>query len=211
MTSTPTPVQQVAEREIRLRTEFWEGTLSNRGAVLTEWVVTKFTDGKIIDKQTGGVHLVTKKISTEVGAPFRLVIPSAPELEKELNSAVYALEVPQASDATEISLGRDEQKDFAFAYSNTNGVLAKKTLRFNGAGYDLGVQVDVTRNGVPLETQVVVGPNFGDHSITSYSVYRPAPQASYAINTSVERDAPSDVDGSWRQDDTGEPCAVGRY
>jgi YidC/Oxa1 family membrane protein insertase len=190
------PVQQVAEREIKLRTEFWEGTLSNRGAVLNEWTVTKFTDGKIIDKQTGGVHLVTRKISAEVGAPFRLMIPSAPELEKELNSALYAVQAPQPSDATEIFLGKDEQKDFTFTYSNSSGVVAKKTLHFNGAGYDFGLQVDVTRNGVAVETNVVIGPNFGDHSINNYSVYRPAPQASYAIGTSVKRDTHSNVDGS---------------
>ena len=69
-TAPSAPVQLVAEREIKLRTDFWDGTLSNRGAVLNEWTVTKFTDGKIIDKQTCGVHLVTKKIRTEVGAPF---------------------------------------------------------------------------------------------------------------------------------------------
>ncbi len=196
VTAPSAPLQQVAEREIKLRTEFWDGTLSNRGAVLNEWSVTKFTDGKIIDKQTGGVHLVTKKISTEVGAPFRLIIPSAPELEKELNSAIYAVEAPQPSDAAETFLGKDEQKDFTFAYSNGSGVVAKKTFRFNGAGYDFSLQVDVIRNGVPVETQVVIGPNFGDQSITAYSVYRPAPQASYAVGTSVERDTTSDVDPS---------------
>ena len=185
------PATQSAEHELRLKSEYWSGTLSNRGAVLTEWTVTKFTDGKIIDKQTGGVHLLTKKTSSEVGAPFRVFVPSAPDVEKELNSAVFAIENvsgTQPSDlSSEITLAQADQKDVSFVYSN-NGLQAKKTFKFNGAGYDFGIVVDVTRNGAPVDVQVLVGPSFGDQSITSYSVYRPAPQASYAVGTSIKRE-----------------------
>jgi len=185
--STTAPSTQAVERELKLKSDYWAGTLSNRGGVLTEWIVTKFTDGKIIDKHTGGVHLLTKKASTEVGAPFRFFIPSAPDAEKELNSAVFASENDGDS---EIVLGPSDQKNISFVYSN-NGLQAKKTFTFNGAGYDFSLVVDVTRNGAPLDVQVLVGPSFGDQSITSYSVYRPAPQASYAVGTSIKREHPS--------------------
>ena len=187
-TPTVAPATQAVERELKLKSDYWAGTLSNRGAVLTEWTVTKFTDGKVIDKHTGGVHLLTRKMSTEIGAPFRFYIPAAPDAEKELNAAVFAIENGEAS--TDISVGPQEQKSVSFAYSN-NGLQAKKTFTFNGAGYDFALLVDVTRNGAPLDVQILVGPGFGDQSITSYSVYRPAPQASYAVGTSVSREHPS--------------------
>ena len=51
MPAAPAPVAsqaQVEARQVRLKTEFWEGTVSNQGAVLTEWTMTRFTDGKSI-------------------------------------------------------------------------------------------------------------------------------------------------------------------
>ena len=181
------PTTQAVERELKLKSEYWAGTLSNKGAVLTEWTVTKFTDGKVIDKDTGGVHLLTKQASLEVGAPFKLYLPGAPDAEKELNSATFAIE--NGGDE-EIVLGPGDQKSIVFVYSN-NGLYAKKSFMFNAAGYDFGLLVEVTRNGTPLDVQILIGPSFGDQSITSYSVYRPAPQASYAVGTSVSREQPS--------------------
>lgn len=191
--SVPAAPTTTAElREIPLRTEFWEGRLSNEGAVLTEWKVTRFTDGKLVDQKAGGVSLVTSQVSKEVGAPFRLYIPSDNTLEGELNRARFGVENvgPEG-----LSLKPGEEKDVSFLYSN-NGVIARKKLSFNGSGYDFGFQIEVSRNGQPIEVFVIVGPNFGDHSITQFSTYRPAPQVSYAVGTSVSREAGSSVNGS---------------
>ena len=68
-----------------------------------------------------------------------------------------------------------------------NGVVARKRLLFNGSGYDFDFQVEVTRDGQPVDVSVVVGPNFGDQGITDYGYYKPAPEVSYAVGTSVKR------------------------
>ena len=187
------PAQTQADlREIKVESDFWVGRLSNEGAVLTEWTVTHFTDGKVIDQHTGGVNLVSPTASKEVGAPFRLFIPQDGALEKELNAARYEVEnLPE----NEIRLARDQQREISFVYRK-NDLVARKKVIFNGAGYDFDLVVEVTRNNQPIDTFVVIGPNFGDQSITSYSTYRPAPQVSYAAGTSVNRDYSSSVEGA---------------
>src|SRR5215471_6376575 len=64
----------VEQRQIKVRTDFWEGVVSNKGAVLTQWTMTRFTDGKPIDPPNG-VNLVSERLSRELGAPLRLSIP----------------------------------------------------------------------------------------------------------------------------------------
>ena len=186
------PGTQAELREITIRTDFWEGRLSNKGGVLTEWRVTRFTDGKPVDQKSGGVNLLPAAAGKEIAAPFRLYIPSDTSLEQELNSALYTVE---NASVDEVSLRPGEQKEVAFVYSN-NGVVARRDFGFNGSGYDFGFQIDVTRNGQPVETYVVVGPNFGDQSITQFSTYRPPPQVSYGVGTSVKRHSASSVSGS---------------
>lgn len=186
----PTTAEEL--RELSVRTDLWAARLSNQGAVLTEWKVTRFTDGKLVDPKFGGVTLVSSKASSEVGAPFRVYIPSDKTLEQELNSARFAIEGQLSS---EVTLASSETKDISFVYSN-NGVAARKKLIFNGSGYDFDVEVNVSRNGQPIEVYLVVGPNFGDQSITQHSTYRPAPQLSYSVGTKVSREAATSVSGS---------------
>lgn len=186
------PAPTTAElREIKVKSDFWVGRLLSEGAVMTEWTVTHFTDGKAVDPEAGGVNLVSPATSKEIGPTFRLVIPSDSALEKQLNTARY--EVENLPD-NEVTLKRDQQQEISFVYRQ-NDILARKKLIFNGSGYDFDLQIEVTRAGQPVETYVVVGPNFGDQTITEFSTYRPAPQVSYAVGTSVSRDYSGSVDG----------------
>ncbi len=185
-TPSAAPALQVAARQIELKTSFWKGTLSNQGGVITEWAMTHFTDDVPIDEKESGVKLVPK-ISQEIGFPLRLFIPSDPGLEKELNSAAYVVENVPEKEAS-IEIGKSGQQEVVFSYSN-NGVTARKKFVFDGSGYDLDLQIEVTRNDQPVETYVVIGPNFGDQSIKEYGYYKPAPQVSYAVDGSVKRQA----------------------
>lgn len=183
---------QAELREIRLQSDYWVGRLSNEGAVLTEWTMTRFTDGKVIDSATGGVNLISTATSKEIGAYYRLYIPSDKALEDQLNSARYQIEDPVED---EIRLNQGDERQISFVYQN-NDLTARKRFVFRGSSYDYDLIVDVTRGTQRIDAQVVIGPNFGDQSITQYSTYRPAPQVSYAVGTSVERAYSSDVEGA---------------
>lgn len=173
-TQTPAPTApanatQADAREIKIETPFWKGTLSNQGAVISEFIMTHLPDddgkiGKPIDAPAG-VLLVSAQKSKEIGAPLRLVIPSDRNLEKQLNEARFA--VADISEA-EIKLGGDGSKTITLNYDNGAGVKAQKIFTFNGLGYDFDCTVDVRRNDQPVEAFLVVGPSFGDQNVKSH-------------------------------------------
>jgi YidC/Oxa1 family membrane protein insertase len=184
------PATQAEHRQIKLKTDHWIATISNQGGVIPEWTMTNFTDGKPIDPPQG-VTLITSKLSQEIGAPFRFFIPSDQTLEKELNSALYEISnLPEQ----EIFLGKGQKKEITFNYVN-NGIEATKTLIFKGSdyekssGFDFDFQGVVKRNGNPVDAYIVIGPNFGDHNVKEISVYKHAPQLTYALGGSVTRES----------------------
>jgi YidC/Oxa1 family membrane protein insertase len=200
-TSSPAPANKVdnthaappfalAEaRQIKMRTDHWTATMSNRGAVISEWTMTSLPNGKPIDPPNG-VNLISASLSRSVGAALRFSIPSDPILEKELNSAFY--EIKNLPDE-EFFLNKGAKREVSFTYSN-NGVEANKTLILKGEGYegatgfDFDFQADVKRNGNPVVAYVVIGPNFGDQSVKEVNVYSHAPQLTYEIGGSAHRD-----------------------
>lgn len=188
-TPTPLPMTQAEYRQIVIKTDHWRATVSNQGAVITEWIMTGFTDGKPIDPPTG-VGLISAQLNAEVGSPLRFYIPSDPGLEKELNSSRYDVrDVPE----TEIVLGPGVKRALHFQYSSA-GVVATKTIAFrsigtdNSSGFDFDFQSSVTRNGSPVEAFIVIGPNFGDQKVREVNAYKHAPQLTYAMGSSVERE-----------------------
>lgn len=190
--AAPAPVvaaTQAEYRQVIVRTDHWRATLSNRGAVITDWVMTGFTDGKPIDAPTG-VALISPQLNAEIGSPLRFYIPSDQTLEKELNSANYELsEMPES----EVSLAAGETRKVSFRYAGP-GIEATKTIVFravgtpDSSGFDFDLQATVLRNGAPVEAYIVVGPNFGDQNVGEVSVYKHAPQLTYAMGSGVERE-----------------------
>src|SRR5262245_58731389 len=207
-THTATPIAPAEARQIKIRTDHWTATMSNRGAVITEWTMTSLPNGKPIDPPNG-VNLISASLSQIVGAAFRFSIPSDPILEKELNSAFYEIKnLP----GEEVFLNKGAKREVSFSYSN-NGVEANKTFILKGEGYegatgfDFDFQADVKRNGNPVETYIVIGPNFGDQSVKDVNVYSHAPQLTYEIGGRAHRDnadtlkntqiAPTSSPGAW--------------
>jgi YidC/Oxa1 family membrane protein insertase len=189
-TLPPASAPQTELREMRVRTDLWQAVLSNQGAVISEWTMTKFTDGQLIDAAKGGVNLISSKLTREVGGFFRFYIPSDKGLEEQLNSARFVIEsLPEQ----ELFVNPGEQKEISFIYKD-NAVFARKRLVFKGvgvdrsSGFDFDFQAEVSRNGQPVDAYVVIGPNFGDQSVFEVSTYKHAPQISYAEGTSVSRE-----------------------
>jgi hypothetical protein len=129
------------------------------------------------------VSLVSERLG-EFGFPLRLAIPADRELEKELNSANYEIE---SLPGDEIALARNQTQEIVFTYRRAN-LVATKRIVFNGGGYDFDFQVDVKRGEQAIPLSVVIGPNFGDHSIKEYGYYKPTPEVSYSLNGSVKRE-----------------------
>jgi YidC/Oxa1 family membrane protein insertase len=188
-THTANPAPPAEARQIKIMTDHWTATMSNRGAVITEWTMTSLPNGKPIDPPNG-VNLISASLSQSVGAALRFSIPADPILEKELNSAIY--EIKNLPDE-KFFLNKGAKREVSFTYSN-NGVEANKTLILKGEGYEgatgfeFDFQADVKRNGNPVVTYVVIGPNFGDQSVKEVNVYSHAPQLTYEIGGKAHRD-----------------------
>jgi YidC/Oxa1 family membrane protein insertase len=207
-THTATPAPPAEARQIKIKTDHWTATMSNRGAVITEWTMTSLPNGKPIDPPNG-VNLISASLCQSVGAALRFSIPTDPILEKELNSALF--EIKNLPDE-EFFLNKGAKREVSFTYSN-NGVEANKTLILKGEGYEgatgfeFDFQADVKRNGNPVVTYVVIGPNFGDQSVKEVNVYKHAPQLTYEIGGKAHRDnadtlkntpiAPTPSPGAW--------------
>jgi YidC/Oxa1 family membrane protein insertase len=188
----------VPPREIQLRSDLWNARLSNQGGVITEFVMTAFTDGKPIDAPTG-VVLQSSKLSREVGAAFRFYIPSDSNLQNTLNQANFDVKMgPEA----EIALARGVTRQIQFEYSG-NGVVASKTYTFKGvgaegsSGYEFDYSMKVTKDGAPVEVYTAIGPNFGDQNVTHVDVYKHAPQLTYAVNGSVYHESADQLKGTY--------------
>jgi len=190
------PAIQAEPRQIKVKTDYWVATLSNKGGVVAEWTMTRFPDGKAIDPPKG-VNLISNELSQKIGAPFRFYIPSDPSLESELNSAFYNVE--NLSDQ-EVAISHGEKREIKFSYAN-NGVEATKAIIFKGqgensSGFDFDFVGSVKRNGNPVQAYVVIGPNFGDQSVTEVSTYKHAPQLTYAESDGgVERKTAGSLKG----------------
>src|SRR6266540_3912401 len=169
-THTATPAPPAEARQIKIKTDHWTATMSNRGAVITEWTMTSLPNGKPIDPPNG-VNLISASLSQSVGAALRFSIPADPILEKELNSAFY--EIKNLPDE-EFFLNKGAKREVSFTYSNN--------------GFEFDFQADVKRNGNPVVTYVVIGPNFGDQSVKEVNVYSHAPQLTYEIGGRAHRD-----------------------
>jgi YidC/Oxa1 family membrane protein insertase len=192
----PAPATQAELRQIKLSSDYWNANLSNQGAVLTEWTMTKTPKGEPIDASKGGVNLISSNVTQEQGGFFRFYLPSDGALEKELNEARYAIEnMPDAP----LNLAKGEKREISFLYIN-NGVAARKRFIFKGqgvenaSGYDFDFVGEVTRNGQPVEANVIIGPNFSDQAVIEYSTYQHAPQITYAVADSVSRELGSSYD-----------------
>src|SRR5499426_905173 len=177
------PATEAEPRQIKVKTDYWVATLSNKGGVVTELTMTRFPDGKAIDPPKG-VNLISNELSQKIGGPFRFYIPSDPSLESELNSAFYNVENLQDQ---EVAISNGEKREIKFSYAN-NVVEATKTIIFKGkgennsSGFDFDFVGSVRRNGSPVQgTYVVIGPNFGDQSVKQISAYKHAPQLTYAV------------------------------
>src|SRR5262245_11257340 len=150
------PATQAESRQIKVKTDYWVATLSNKGGVVTDWTMTRFPDGKAIDPPKG-VSLISNELSQKIGAPFRFYIPDDSSLENELNSAVYNVEnLPDQ----EVAIKNGDRKEIKFTYAN-NGVEATKAIIFKGqgennSGFDFDFVGSVRRNGNPVPKVYVV-------------------------------------------------------
>jgi YidC/Oxa1 family membrane protein insertase len=145
----PAPVQATAEETIKVDTDLYTVTLSNRGAVVKSWVLKKYQDA-----QDKSVELVNLSAADKVPPPFTVEFKSQ-KPDEDLNQALWA--VKRSSDGLGI--------EFEYAKGT---LTAKKSFQFAKASYQTGFSSQVTSSGVLLPHRLVWRGGFGDFSVLKY-------------------------------------------
>jgi YidC/Oxa1 family membrane protein insertase len=169
---------QVARREIVIKTEYWDATLSNRGAVATSWILKKYPeDGHERELQNAEgktLELIPQTLPDHLSGPFSLRLPWSPEFATQLNESNFAVE-GVAPGENEITIKPGEQREIIFTFAGPKGV-ARKSFTFSEHSFLLDVRASVTVNGVAQPVELVLGPRIGDQSDVHTSSYSLPPQ-----------------------------------
>jgi YidC/Oxa1 family membrane protein insertase len=145
------PVAASSEQPVIVETPGAEVTFSNRGAVVTSWILRRYTDDF-----NRPLQLVATKLADKVGAPMSFWT-SDEALRKTLNSALF-----QPS-RTGVVHG-----DGTVEFRWSNGTIsAVKEFTFE-KDYLVHVRASVMQNGQPVRSELLWPGGFGDRSLPDH-------------------------------------------
>ena len=135
------------EREIVVDTDTFTVTFSNRGGVVTKWVLKDYKNalGEPLD-------LVHAEGATEFGNPFGLALPGGKSIAA-LDNALFTV-----NRGTKV---RRAPATVIFEYSDA-ARSATKTFRFEPEGYLVGIESELSENGTPKAHMLTWNGGFGD-------------------------------------------------
>ncbi len=135
-----------AEETFTLETDVYRVTFSNRGAVVTSWILKNYTDGS-----GAPLELVNQRAAPEVGYPFQIdFLGPAPALDP--NSGLFAVTRSDGGLGVEFEL--------------SDGVtFYRKVFRFTQDGYVCDVESEVRHQGNPVPHLLVWRGGFGDLTV----------------------------------------------
>jgi YidC/Oxa1 family membrane protein insertase len=166
---------QAVESATTVENELYRITFTNRGAMVTSWILKKYkdSDGKPLD-------LVHSQAAREVGFPLSLYTYDT-ALTAGINEALY---VPSAAG------NLVAPASLTFTYSD-GGVQVRKTFSFDES-YVVHADVEVRRNGAPVRSLISWPGGFGDQdNIDAYT----GAQLDFARNAKEQHVAAKKVSG----------------
>ncbi|HEY6331506.1 MAG TPA: YidC/Oxa1 family insertase periplasmic-domain containing protein [Blastocatellia bacterium] len=178
---TPAPqaaTTQVPQREITISSNYWTAKVSNHGADLTSWIISKerLPDGTVrpLRAANGGeLQLIPQDIAGETIKPFDIRLPGYGDLAGQLNQVDYQIEGID-SNKDEVDLGDSGSVKLTFTYQSPSAVV-HKTFTFFGGRLFFDVTADVKANGADLPTELVIGPRIGDQTDKAIGAYSEPP------------------------------------
>lgn len=144
-----------SEQTYTVETDLYKVVFSNRGAVVQQWILKKYTDdnGKPL-------ALVNEAGVPKAGYPFTLVFDQK-KPAVDVNAALFAAK--PSGDGLSIT----------YEYSE-GAVTARKTFRFEKSRYTTQISTEVSENGAPVPHLIAWRGGFGDPAI-------PNPLAQHSI------------------------------
>jgi len=174
---------QVPQRELTIRfvdgsSEYGAATFSNRGAVATSWILSRYKENGQERTITGAdgnpLQLIPKQLPEPLSPPLSLRTPWSPEVGRQLNQVNFEIQGVGPNE-TEITLGSNESRTITFKYSSPS-ITATKSFTFRGGSFVFDVTADVNSGGNGQLAEIVLGPRFGDQSDKQTGSYSTPPQ-----------------------------------
>lgn len=139
------------DRDIKVETDLFVATFTNRGAGLKSFILKKYKD------DVGGpLDLISSGVEKYGYYPFYFSPFEKQPLFKELNDALYQFEGD--SDIVNVAAGQNIEVLFKFARQKDNVSVYKKFI-FTGDSYMFRVDVQIVKDGKLVKAPVVFGPD----------------------------------------------------
>ncbi len=176
-----TPAVMGAKEEVsRIETDLYRVEFSNKGGVVTSWILKQFKDSK-----GQPLELVHGPAREKAGNPFAIQL-NGRDMNPNLNWYLFA--VSKAADGLGI--------DFNYANGNTR---AHKSFRFDRSKYVVDVQSELVLNGVPTQHNLAWRGGFGDHF--AFNGHSLGTTVRYSQSTNkLETKSAKDASNGWSTD-----------
>jgi YidC/Oxa1 family membrane protein insertase len=172
----PGQIQSSAEQEFVIDTQIYRIHFSNRGAVVTSWMLKKYLD------HTGKpLELVNPAAFGKVPPPFSLSLKDQ-QATSVLNAGLFAAK--PTADGLGIDYEFSDGKNYA-----------KKTFRFSQNSYLSQITTEVKQNGVPTQHLIEWRGGFGDATVLNRVGEQHAVHYDLAQGKLIVKDAKSAKDG----------------
>ena len=167
-------VSDSAERDVVIENDAVRAVFTTRGAVLKSWRLKRYTgpDGRPLD-------LVPERAPAGSRRPFSLSVGDA-TVDAMLSQALFKPSTDHLNAAAGGTL--------TFDYTDAGGVTVRKAFAFTpDKPYEIGFSAAVTRDGVPLNPAIQMGPSLGSGTVSSGMTYAPSSQPIFYKDRNVTR------------------------
>ncbi len=146
----------VKEQVYSVETDLYKLSISNRGAVVKEWVLKRY-----LDANGDPLNLIDTADSPRAVFPMALMVDNAPQVSALLPTALFSSQSPKTVD---LSRGGATTGRLRFQYAE-GGVEVVKTLAFRSGSYEVEVNCDVSIDGRPVDYVLLWQGGFGDATL----------------------------------------------
>jgi YidC/Oxa1 family membrane protein insertase len=212
--STPvvSATEQVARRNLRIKTPLYEAKLDSLGAEVVSWIITKNKDSgrDIYSVASDKKNKVPLELVSPEGlkreprqAPLQIVTGDN-AIDVLLAATNYQVEgVDGPSGDVEITLSGNEKRSITFLLRDSaTGLHVTKKLTFDAERYSTDLEVMIKRGDQVIpQVKLKMGPSIGDQGIKHYTFYSVAPEAIAAVGVNVERHAAAAINANQNSPD----------